>query len=349
MHRPITDEEDDTVKVKRRASAPLPRRSLLLPLAAGGAAVLAAALGGTLFARRWLASSATAPDFAIDTETEAQIDATVPCNTKISYFGLDRNVVVIDFADLLTQGLTLDRIAAFVEKAGAPRNRVLDDADLAAAIAATGDTTESYYYGHDYQAADLARFFALAAAENISLNQHELWLKDLLTQLGWFTQGAVGAIITVPAAGGPIAPDMRAVILHHEISHGAFYTVPEYRAYTESFWYSLTDADRAAFTDFLGRQGYDTSNTELMLNETQAYLVFTRDPRFFNASAVGMTDGFVAQLREGFIAGMPEFWLKPLADAALPPAAVAGTVCTAAIFPKTCLCYAQRQTQRRIS
>ncbi|HYP63828.1 MAG TPA: hypothetical protein VEQ16_08070 [Acidocella sp.] len=349
MHRPITD-EDDTVKVKQRASAPLPRRSLLLPLAAGGTAILAAAFGGALLARRWLApSSAAAPDFAIDTETEAGIDATVPCNIKLSYFALDRNVVVIDFADLLTQGLTLNRIAAFVEKAGAPRNRVLDDADLAAAIAATGDTAESYYYGHDYQASDLARFFALAGAENIALNQHELWLKDLLTQLGWLTPGAVGAIITVPAAGGPIAPDMRAVILHHEISHGAFYTVPEYRAYTESFWYSLTDADRAAFTDFLGRQGYDTSDTELMLNETQAYLVFTHDPRFFNAAAVGMTEGFVTQLREGFIAGMPDFWLKPMADATLPPAAAVGAACTAAIFPKTCLCYVQQPTQRRIS
>jgi hypothetical protein len=121
---------------------------------------------------------------------------------------------------------------------------------------------------------------------------------------------------------------MRAVILHHELSHGAFYTTPAYEAYAVSFWNSLTDADRAAFTGFLGRQGYDTANTNLMLNETQAYLIFTRDPRFFNGSVVGMSDEQIHTLRAGFIAGMPNFWLQPMANADLPiaPQAVACAV-----------------------
>ena len=59
--------------------------------------------------------------------------------------------------------MTLDRVAAFVEKANVPHDRLLDDAALNAAITASGDTVASYYYGHDYQAADLAQFFALAA------------------------------------------------------------------------------------------------------------------------------------------------------------------------------------------
>lgn len=137
---------------------------------------------------------------------------------------------------------------------------------------------------------------------------------------------------------------MRAVILRHEISHGAFYTVPEYRHYTERFWAGLTPEDRAAFTSFLGRQGYDTSLTELMLNETQAYLIFTRDPRFFNAAAVGKTEAEIDQLRQGFIANMPDFWLTPLASAPLPPVPASMPACsikqaTLVTGQKLCLCY----------
>ena len=262
----------------------------------------------------------------IDTETEAQIDAAQPCHIQVSYFAPDHAIVVIDFPSLLTQGLMLDRVAALTEKAGLPRGRLLDNAELRTAIASHGDTIESYYYGHDYPAASLAKFFQLAAEENIQLNPQERWLKALLSQLGWLKPGANGAIITLPAAGGPVTPEMRAVILHHEISHGAFYTNPTYRQYAVSFWYSLTAADRDAFTSFLGRQGYDTNNTMLMLNETQAYLIFTRDPRFFNGDAVGMTQAEIDQLRAGYIAGMPNFWLTAMANAPL-PATAAATAC----------------------
>jgi hypothetical protein len=254
----------------------------------------------------------------IDTETEPQIDATQPCNIKVSRFRLDPSIVVIDFPNLNIQGLMLDRVAALVEKAHLPRDRVLNDVALHEAIYDCGDTIESYYYGHDYKAADLARFFTLAKHDGVQLNSQELWLKQLLNQLGWLTPGANGAIITLPAATPPITEEMRAVILHHELSHGAFYTFPRYAAYSESFWNSLTNTDRTAFKNFLGSEGYDTTNTNLMLNETQAYLIFTRDPQFFNASVVNMTGAQINTLRAGFIADMPNFWLTQMANAALP-------------------------------
>jgi hypothetical protein len=263
------------------------------------------------------------PAIAIDTETEAQIDATQPCALKVSRFAADPAIVILDFPSLTTQGLMLNRVAALVEKAHLPRDRVLNDVQLNQAILECGDTIESYYYGHDYKAADLARFFVLAAQGGISLNAQELWLKSLLRQLHWLDPDANGALITLPASGGPITPEMRAVILHHELSHGAFYTYPAYADYAASFWASLTPADRAAFTSFLGRQGYDTADTTLMLNETQAYLIFTRDPKFFNAAAVGMTNAEVNTLRAGFIAGMPSFWLQPMANAVLPGSSAA--------------------------
>lgn len=263
----------------------------------------------------------------IDTETEAQIDAAQPCSIIVSKFAADPDIIVIDFPNLRSQGLMLDRVAALIEKANLPRNRVLDDAALTQAITASGDTVESYYYGHDYQASDLVKFFTLASTQNIKLNQNELWLKSLIKQLGWQTPGANGALITLPAAIAPITPQFRAVILHHELSHGAFYTDAKYRQYATNFWNSLTATDRTAFTKFLGSEGYDTTNTNLMLNETQAYLIFTRDPHFFNASAVGMTITQMDALRAGFIANMPDFWLRPMANAALPVATVPAPAC----------------------
>jgi hypothetical protein len=305
--------DDDTVVIRR---APIRQKKSRLPLAIGGAfAVVLLAAGGAWFV---FGQPALIP---IDTETEAQIDGAQPCNIQVSRFASDPDIVVIDFPNLITQGFTLDRVAALVEKANLPRDRVLDDAELQEAITNCGDTIETYYYGHDYQAADLAKFFRLAAQDHIRLNPQELWLKRLVEQLGWLKPGANGAIITLPATGGPVTPDMRAVILHHELSHGAFYTDAVYRQYAVAFWYGLTQADRAAFTGFLGRQGYDTTDTTLMLNETQAYLIFTRDPRFFNAAAVGMTQAEIDQLRAGFIANMPKFWLQPMANATLPVSA----------------------------
>jgi hypothetical protein len=305
--------DDDTVRIR-----PAPVMSRRKPpwwlYGAAAVAVLIGAAGGAY------AYFGRSPNIPILVQSEAQIDATQPCGIEVSRFAADPDIVVIDFPTLTVQGLMLDRVAALVEKAGLPRGRVLDDAALTQAIYNCGDTIESYYYGHDYQAADLRRFFALADADGVTLNKREIWLRGLLRQLGWLEPGANGAIITLPASGGPVDPGMRAVILHHELSHGAFYTDPAYAAYATAFWNSLTAADQAAFTAFLGRQGYDTGNTRLMLNETQAYLIFTRDPRFFNAAAVGMTDAALATLRAGFIAGMPNFWLTPMANAALPNA-----------------------------
>lgn len=323
MAAPAPD-DDDTVRV-RPSAARQSARSAKIILIAGGVAL---AIGGAALALIGAVAFGTfagnrQPPIPIDTETEAQIDATNPCATKISRLDADPDIVVIDFPSLTEQGLTLNRVAALIEKANLPRDRVLDDVGLNQAINDCGETIESYYYGHDYQAADLAKFFTLADVDHIQLNPHEVWLKYLLTQLGWLsgdnlTPNTTGAIITLPAATPPIDQHMRAVILHHEISHGAFYTIPAYATYATNFWNSLTPQDRAAFTSFLGRQGYDTNNTNLMLNETQAYLIFTRDPLFFNAAAVGMTRDHIETLRAGYIANIPVPWLAPMANASLP-------------------------------
>jgi hypothetical protein len=261
------------------------------------------------------ATSAARPRaFDIITADEATILATHPAAMQVFRFLAAPRILVLSFPSLHEQGRMLDRLGAFVEKAGLPRNRVLDDADLQAAIRLAGDTEDTYYYGHDYRAADMARFFALADRDGIALHPEEETLRRLLTQEGLLVPGAVGALITIPpeSQAPPIDAAARATILHHELSHGAYFTDPAYAAHARDFWQNvLTEAQRAGFRRFLGSEGYDVTNEDLMLNETQAYLVFTADPRYFRPEYAGLSDAEAARLRRIFLADLPVDWLRP--------------------------------------
>lgn len=242
---------------------------------------------------------------------EAAIDANHRPGLTIFRFAPDPHILVLDFTDLEQQGLMLDRVAAFVEKAGLPHDRVLGTTELDAAIRAGGDTVATYYYGHDYSAGDLARFFALARREDIHLNPQEIWLRRLLDRLGWLRPGAMGALISIPRVGPGIDAQARATILHHELSHGFYFTDSAYRRFVARFWHTdMTAAERAAFRHFLSSEGYDTHIPLLMMNESQAYLMFTPDRHFFTATAAGLTRAEVTQLRARFRAGMPRGWLS---------------------------------------
>ena len=253
---------------------------------------------------------------------EAVIDANHRPGLTVFRFAPDPAILVLDFTDLEQQGLMLDRVAAFVEKAGLPKDRLLNTADLDAAIRAGGDTVATYYYGHDYSAADLARFFALAKLEAIHLDAQEIWLRRLLRRLGWLRPGAVGALLSIPRVGPGIDAKARATILHHELSHGFYFTDAGYRRFVAHFWHAtLTPAERAGFRRFLGSEGYDTHIPLLMMNETQAYLMFTPDPRFFRAAVAGLSEAEAVRLRASFRAGMPKGWLEQ--TLAHPPAVLA--------------------------
>ena len=237
----------------------------------------------------------------------------MPTATATVYpFAPAPDILVALFPSLHTQALALNRVGVFVEKAGMPRTRVLDDAALAQAIKAAGDDFDSFYFGHDYRAGDLARFFATADAGQIVLRPEEEALRRLLADRGMLAPGARGAFISLPPLS--TSPDVdaaeRATILRHELSHGVYFTDPTYAAYTQSFWAGLTAVQRARFRAFLASDGYDTSNDDLMRNETQAYLVHTADARFFNAASAGIDVPTLARLRAQFVAGMPDDWLR---------------------------------------
>ena len=143
----------------------------------------------------------SAPAFHIELATEDEISDHVATSLTVFRFADNPRVLVLDFASLREQGEMLNRVAAFVEKAGMPRDRVLTDSELDAAIRANGDTVETFYLGHDYAASALARFFERADSQRITLDPQEEKLRALLREEGWLTEDVMAGLISLPAVG----------------------------------------------------------------------------------------------------------------------------------------------------
>ena len=115
--------------------------------------------------------------------SEAEILADSPDHLEVYRFAARPEVIVLQFPSLAEQGHMLNRVAALVEKAGFPHDRVVSEAELDAGIRATGANPDTFYAGHDYSTAALRRFFDLA--EGVGLNDSEKRLQDLVGRLGW--------------------------------------------------------------------------------------------------------------------------------------------------------------------
>ena len=241
---------------------------------------------------------------------------------RVARLALNPNILVIEFPNLADQGRTLNRLAALLEKNKAPRDRVLSDEALARFIQQAGDTPETFYFGHDYPAEAVARFFTLAVNQQVRLNPSEMRLGNLLLfskllkeendrlQAGADRQ----AVVTFSAlqSDNPrttndegVDAQRREAILRHELSHGEFFTNAAYRQHCWSFWQKLSDEDRKLFRDFLTAQDYDPHNDELMVNEAQAFLMHTPDSRAFSAQLLRVPQARLDALRARFREGMP--------------------------------------------
>ncbi len=318
---------DETVLLR-----PARRRRLGAAIAAA-LAICAVAVGASCYAVRApapptppLASPAAltvpAPP-ARDSEPfadEAELREHDPAVLGVFRFAPNPAILVLDFPELATQGAMLNRIAAWAEKAGQPRDRVLGDAELAASIHASGATPDTYYYGHDYRGSDIVRFFALADRDHVALRPEEEQLRRLMKTAGDEPFG-FGALITVPRAHPQTRIDAgsRATILHHELAHGEYFTNAAYASYVALVWQTVLTADeRAKVRAYLRRDGYDPALEDLMINEMQAYLIHTPDPRFFNERALGIPQARLAAIRQAFAAGMPSCWLRAETPGASP-------------------------------
>ncbi|HEV7264414.1 MAG TPA: hypothetical protein VGN83_05780 [Falsiroseomonas sp.] len=250
---------------------------------------------------------------AIALASEAEIFANRSAELVIRRLASNPEVLVLDFPTLGEQARMLNRIAALVEKAGLPRDRVLDDAALDVAVRAGGGTAETFYYGHNYRAADLARFFTLADRDGVRLTAEEERLRALLSDLGWLRLDAGGALVSVPQEGVEPWLDARAraAMLRHELSHGEFFTNPAYAALVWRFWRDmLTEEERQRFRTVLTTASYDAAQEEVMANEAHAFLFHTGDDRFFSPAMAGLSPERAAAIRDSFVAAMPPGWLR---------------------------------------
>ena len=318
----------------------------MLLMAAAVAAAATATVGVDAGSRRVAElGDAAAPTASVAAETEAPVGAVLPAATagrpvslpqldlagllagrsadwRVSRLAGNPAVMIIEFPDLSEQGDALNRVAALIEKTGAPRDRLLDDAGLQALMARSGDNEQTFYQGHNYSADNLARFFNLARAQRLRLHAQEERLADLLLQTrllalqgGRYVPQGLQALIAFPATqpDDPRTPmdegideSRRESILRHELSHGAYLTDAAYREHCRRYWRrGLGEADRRLFRRFLASRQYDSSNEELMVDEMQAFLAHTPDERAFDAKSLGIGERRLQELRARFREGLP--------------------------------------------
>lgn len=232
-----------------------------------------------------------------------------------------RTITVIDFPSLTSQGRMFNRLVALIERIGAPRGQVLSNEELARFIKSVGKTDATLAYGNDFLVSELVVFFNLAEMGNVQLNREEIALRDFVNEQGLmalrngFYQARVpsAVILSLPqerpadAANPPVSALARQTILAHELSHAEYYTNPAYANHCRRFWHTeMTEAQREAFRQFLTKGGYNPDNIEMMINETQAYLMHTPDVRAFSPRQVGLSDADVTRLRQKFRAAYPD-------------------------------------------
>jgi hypothetical protein len=230
------------------------------------------------------------------------------------------NITIIDLPTLAEQGRMFNRIVVLFEmgdvKKDVKNKKVLNDDELSQFIKSIGKMPETLAYGNNLAIDQLVIFFNLAHDNKIQLNAEELALRQHLLDRGLiklqdrFYQNAApsGAIVlSIPQIALPNVTDTaRSTILSHEMSHGEYATNSGYREFCKSFWHSVMSKEqRAAFRKFLSSNDYNPNDEELMINETQAYLMYTPDPRAFSPEKVGMNAQDIATLQNKFLRGFP--------------------------------------------
>ena len=231
------------------------------------------------------------------------------------------NVYVFDFPGLSYQGRSFNRITQFTEQQTTePYPKVLSNAELSRFIEAARRTQADFAFGHDVLVSELVQFFNYATRDKIELNQEEIFIRDFLIEQGLirFWRGFYQAmrpdvvLLSIPqpqprqASEPVVTVGARHAILLHELAHGEYYTNSHYQKFCQRFWYeTLTEGQREAFKRFLSNFNYAVTNDELLINEMQAYLMFTPDPKSFSASKLGVSEAELQQLRSTFKRGSP--------------------------------------------
>lgn len=176
------------------------------------------------------------------------------------------SILIFDFRDYAVQDRYLRRLAFFVEKAGY-RGKLMTDAELGSLHS---------WNAHDYRPEDLAAFFEAARLKNFPLNEAEISLRQLLLERGVLSltgqayAAGEGALISIARESPPY---LRTMFLTHESTHGIFFVDKAYRDLVRNTWAAMDKEERWYWLLFLGWKEYDTTNSYLLANEYQAYLL----------------------------------------------------------------------------
>lgn len=231
------------------------------------------------------------------------------------------NIYVFDFPGLSYQGRSFNRITQFTEQQTTePYPKVLGNQELARYIEAARRTAADFAFGHDVLIGEMVQFYNFALRDKVELNPEEIVIRDFLIEQGLIRlwRGFYQAmrpdvvVLAVPQtqdrkAGEPmVSAGARYAILLHELAHGEYYSNTHYAKFCQRFWYeTLTDNQRESFKRFLANFNYAVNNEELLINEMQAYLMFTPDPKSFSARKLGVSDAELQSMRESFRRGSP--------------------------------------------
>ncbi|MDY7027949.1 MAG: hypothetical protein SVR04_06605, partial [Spirochaetota bacterium] len=176
------------------------------------------------------------------------------------------NILIFDFRDYQLQSAFLKRLSFFVEKKGST-GRLLTNSLIGPLHG---------WNAHDYRAADLARFFQQAEEESFRLNDEEYLLRDILLEHGIIRRSGGeyrtgdGGILSISRESGD---RLRYVFITHEGYHGLYFASEEYRREVKSVWDDLSGDEQEFWKIFLDWKLYEVRDTDLVINEFQAYLM----------------------------------------------------------------------------
>lgn len=232
----------------------------------------------------------------------------------------NERTLVLDFPNIREQARMFARLILFVERAGAPKTRVLTVPEVQKWLVQNSVQFDTLTVGNNMRTGELARFFNSARFQGEPITVDEQRLYDWLVQSQLLREEEAGVAVVDPerilvslpqassvpgCAGCSVTAAQRGVILQHELSHARFATDTVYQNYVLWFWSnSMSLVTRDKFTRFLRTRGYDSTIRELCANEMQAFLMNTPDPAMFSATDLGVTDAELADLRRRFQEGI---------------------------------------------
>lgn len=239
-------------------------------------------------------------------------------------------VFIFDFPNLTAQGRTFNRATQFIEQQfkGASYAQVLNNEELQKYMDAIRRTNADFAFGHDLLVDELVQFFNLIDRDKIEIYPEETELRNFLLDYGLmkksldFYQSVRPnvniVILSIPQKQAqrinePRVSDLaRYAIISHEMAHAEFYTNKYYESYCIKFWNNLSKKEQQAFIDFFKKYNYKVDDAQLLVNEMQAYLMFTPDLNSFSADKLGVSEEELESMRKRFRNGKPPTKLRIL-------------------------------------